>query len=62
MADDILKIKKVCSAKEIIETAFSNEWRQASLLTVVWYLVSTLQIEVDLNKKLTMETHLTWIP
>jgi len=56
----ILKSKKRANAKFIVETAFSDDWRQAQLLTVLWYLVSTFQIKANLNEKLTMESELVW--
>lgn len=55
-----LKSKRKSSASEIVETVFNDDWRQAQLLTVVWYLVSTFQIKVDLLKKLNMQSELVW--
>lgn len=60
LVKDILKSKHKASAKTIVEKAFSDDWRQAQLLTVIWYLVSTFQIKVELTEKLNMESELVW--
>lgn len=60
LVDDYLKEVKTATATEIITHLYKDEWNQAKLITVIWYLVSTFQIDADLNKPITMETPLHW--
>ena len=59
---NILNKNTKLKVNDLLAKAFHDEWRQAQLLTVVWYLVATFQIDIDLNKKLTMESKLKWKP
>lgn len=42
----------------LIQAVFRDEWKQAQALTVLWYMVSTFQIGVDLHQPLTMTTEI----
>jgi hypothetical protein len=44
----------------LVRAIYRNEWNQAKLIPVLWYMVATFQIGIDLQEPLTMESAIWW--
>ena len=56
LLDDCLCELKQSTPKQLIQHAFQDEYNQAKLLPVLWYLIATRKIGTDLNRPLTMQS------
>lgn len=56
MLDEQMKRLKVATPESLLSAVFDDEWNRASLLPTLWYLIGTLQVGVDLNQPLTMQS------
>lgn len=51
-----LKDLKESTPKQLINAIFQDEWTQAQALPILWYLIATFHIKVNLNEPLTMNS------
>ena len=56
--DQKLKELKTATPRELVAAIFQDEWNQAKILPVLWYLVAVGEIGADLNLPLTMNSTL----
>ena len=53
---ETLRELKQSTPNALIQHIFQNEDNQAKLLPVLWYLIATQQVGVDLNQPITMKS------
>lgn len=58
LLDQKLKELKTATPRELVAAIFQDEWNQAKILPVLWYLVAVEEIGADLNLPLTMNSTL----
>lgn len=58
LLDQKLKELKTATPRELVAAVFQDEWNQAKILPVLWYLVAVGEIGADLNLPLTMNSTL----
>ena len=58
LLDQKLKELKTATPRELVAAIFQDEWNQAKILPVLWYLVAVGEIGADLNLPLTMNSTL----
>lgn len=56
LLDESLRELKVSTPKQLIQQTFQDEYNQAKLLPVLWYLIAEQKIGADLNQPLTMQS------
>jgi hypothetical protein len=61
IAVDRLAEMRETDAEGLIKAIYHDEWNQAMMLSVIWYLVATFQIGADLHQPLTMKSRI-WMP
>lgn len=59
---DKLEDMRETTPSGLIKAAYKDEWNQAKALWVLWYMVATFQIGVDLHSPLTMDSPIWGIP
>lgn len=60
LLDVQLKKLKESTPDILIKAVFQDEWRQAQLIGVLWYLVATFQIGINLHQPITMDSKIWW--
>ena len=56
LLDESLRELKKSTPKQLIQQTFQDEYNQAKLLPVLWYLIAERKIGADLNQPLTMQS------
>lgn len=60
LLDEQLKKFKESTPSILVKAVFQDEWRQAQLIAVLWYLVATFQIGINLHQPITMDSQIWW--
>ena len=62
LVDDGLQEMRETTPAGLMQAIHRDEWNQARLIPVLWYMVATFQVGVDLDQSLNMNSPIWWKP
>lgn len=62
LIDDRLQEMRETTPAGLMQAIHRDEWNQARLIPVLWYMVSTFQVGADLDQPLNMNSPIWWKP
>ncbi len=62
LVDDGLQEMRETTPAGLMQAIHRDEWNQARLIPVLWYMVATFQVGIDLEQPLNMNSPIWWKP